>query len=72
MIIVVDVVIVINCFCYYHLYRKELLRAIDVRLSAVRQDLTTAYATASASGFNPHTVSHLKHFAHHFRSHHLK
>ncbi|KAI5422311.1 hypothetical protein KIW84_045675 [Lathyrus oleraceus] len=50
---------------------KELLRAIDVRLSAVRQDLTTAYATASASGFNPHTVSHLKHFAHHFRSHRL-
>ncbi|XP_058743763.1 uncharacterized protein LOC131616453 [Vicia villosa] len=51
--------------------RKELLRAIDVRLNAVRQDLTTAYATASASGFNPHTVSHLKHFAHHFRSNRL-
>ncbi|CAI8607843.1 unnamed protein product [Vicia faba] len=47
---------------------KELLRAIDVRLSAVRQDLTTAYATASASGFNPHTVSQLKLFALHFRS----
>lgn len=50
---------------------KELLRAIDVRLSAVRQDLTTAYANASASGFNPYTVSQLKHFAHQFRAHRL-
>ncbi|KAH1240596.1 COP1-interacting protein 7 [Glycine max] len=48
---------------------KELLRAIDVRLSAVRQDLTTACARASASGFNPHTVSHLKHFADRFGAH---
>ncbi|XP_045788268.1 dentin sialophosphoprotein-like [Trifolium pratense] len=50
---------------------KELLRAIDVRLSAVRQDLATAYANASASGFNPYTVSQLKHFAHQFRAHRL-
>lgn len=50
---------------------KELLRAIDVRLSAVRNDLTTAYARASASGFNPHTVSQLIHFAHQFGSHRL-
>ncbi|TKY64229.1 dentin sialophosphoprotein isoform X1 [Spatholobus suberectus] len=50
---------------------KELLRAIDVRLSAVRQDLTTACARASASGFNPHTVSQLKHFADRFGAHRL-
>ncbi|XP_047182648.1 uncharacterized protein LOC124848876 [Vigna umbellata] len=50
---------------------KELLRAIDVRLSAVRQDLTTACARASASGFNPHTITHLKHFAHSFGAHRL-
>ncbi|KAL2964540.1 hypothetical protein AAZX31_16G010000 [Glycine max] len=48
---------------------KELLRAIDVRLSAVRQDLTSACARASASGFNPHTVSLLKHFADRFGAH---
>jgi hypothetical protein len=29
--------------------KEYFLRAIDLRLSAVRQDLTTAYATASAS-----------------------
>ncbi|KAL2336382.1 hypothetical protein Fmac_010828 [Flemingia macrophylla] len=48
---------------------KELLRAIDVRLSAVKQDLTTACARASASGFNPHTVSQLKHLADRFGAH---
>lgn len=55
-----------------YLHRKELLRAIDVRLSAVRQDLTTACARASASGFNPHTVSLLKHFADRFGAHRFK
>jgi hypothetical protein len=65
------ILFVINKF-YDYLYRKELLRAIDVRLSAVRQDLTTAYANASVSGFNPYTVSQLKHFAHQFRAHRLK
>ncbi|XP_061375217.1 uncharacterized protein LOC133317379 [Gastrolobium bilobum] len=50
---------------------KELLRAIDVRLGAVRQDLTTACARASASGFNPHTVSQLHHFADRFGAHRL-
>ncbi|XP_020225708.1 uncharacterized protein LOC109807575 isoform X2 [Cajanus cajan] len=48
---------------------KELLRAIDVRLSAVRQDLTTACGRALASGFNPHTVSQLKHLADRFGAH---
>lgn len=53
-------------------YRKELLRAIDVRLVAVRQDLTTACARASAAGFNPSTVSELQLFADHFGAHRLK
>ncbi|XP_012068833.1 uncharacterized protein LOC105631354 isoform X1 [Jatropha curcas] len=43
--------------------KKELLRAIDVRLAAVRQDLTTACARASAAGFNPETVSELHLFS---------
>lgn len=43
--------------------KKELLRAIDVRLVAVRQDLTTAYARAASAGFNPETVSELQNFA---------
>ncbi|KAL1313408.1 hypothetical protein HN51_039965 [Arachis hypogaea] len=51
--------------------KKELLRAIDVRLAAVRQDLTTAFARASAAGFNPDTVSDLKHFADQFGAHRL-
>ncbi|XP_058005124.1 COP1-interacting protein 7 isoform X2 [Hevea brasiliensis] len=51
--------------------KKELLRAIDVRLIAVRQDLTTALARASAAGFNPDTVSELQHFSDHFGAHRL-
>ncbi|KAI4329054.1 hypothetical protein L6164_021359 [Bauhinia variegata] len=51
--------------------KKELLRAIDVRLTAVRQDLTAACARASAAGFNPDTVSELQHFANRFGAHHL-
>ncbi|KAF7136412.1 hypothetical protein RHSIM_Rhsim08G0241800 [Rhododendron simsii] len=45
---------------------KELLRAIDVRLGALRQDLTTACARAAAAGFNLATVSELKLFADQF------
>lgn len=52
--------------------RKELLRAIDVRLVAVRQDLTTACARASAAGFNPYTVSELQLFADRFGAQRLK
>lgn len=51
--------------------KKELLRAIDVRLVAVRQDLTTACARASAAGFNPDTVSELQLFADQFGAHRL-
>ncbi|GMY34825.1 hypothetical protein FCV25MIE_34975 [Fagus crenata] len=51
--------------------KKELLRAIDVRLVAVRQDLTTACARASAAGFNPDTVSELQRFADRFGAHRL-
>ncbi|KAM0959372.1 hypothetical protein TB2_024158 [Malus domestica] len=51
--------------------KKELLRAIDVRLVAVRHDLTTACARASAAGFNPDTVYELQHFADQFGAHRL-
>ncbi|XP_065867005.1 uncharacterized protein [Euphorbia lathyris] len=51
--------------------KKELLRAIDVRLTAVRQDLTTSYARASAAGFNPETVSDLQLFSDCFGAHRL-
>ncbi|CDO97814.1 unnamed protein product [Coffea canephora] len=46
--------------------KKELLRAIDVRLLAVQQDLTTACARATAAGFNPDTVLDLQMFADYF------
>lgn len=52
-------------------FRKELLKAIDVRLLAVRQDLVTAFARASAAGFNPNTVSDLQLFADQFGAHRL-
>ncbi|GAB2293229.1 hypothetical protein Dimus_027437 [Dionaea muscipula] len=51
--------------------KKELLRAIDVRLVAVRQDLTTACTRASAAGFNPDTVAELQLFADQFGAEHL-
>ncbi|XP_048234601.1 uncharacterized protein LOC8260430 isoform X2 [Ricinus communis] len=51
--------------------KKELLRAIDVRLAAVTQDLTTACARASAAGFNPETVSELQLFSDCFGAHRL-
>lgn len=51
--------------------KKELLRALDVRLVAVRQDLTTACARAMAAGFNHDTVSELQHFADRFGAHRL-
>lgn len=43
--------------------KKELLRAIDVRLVAVQEDLSTACARAAAAGFNTDTVSELQMFA---------
>ncbi|KAJ4959132.1 hypothetical protein NE237_026243 [Protea cynaroides] len=51
--------------------KKELLRAIDVRLVAVKQDLTTALARASAAGFILDTVSALQIFADRFGAHSL-
>ncbi|XP_012454535.1 uncharacterized protein LOC105776438 isoform X1 [Gossypium raimondii] len=51
--------------------KKELLRAIDVRLIAVQQDLATAFARASSAGFNSDTVSELQQFADWFGAHRL-
>ncbi|KAL3351868.1 hypothetical protein AABB24_020114 [Solanum stoloniferum] len=51
--------------------KKELLRAIDVRLTAVRQDLSTASSRAAAAGFNLDTVSELQMFADQFGAHRL-
>ncbi|XP_023633056.1 uncharacterized protein LOC17899240 isoform X2 [Capsella rubella] len=51
--------------------KKELSRAIDLRLEAIKKDLTTAIAHASANGFDLQTVSHLQHFADRFGAHHL-
>ncbi|XP_074268254.1 uncharacterized protein LOC141591722 isoform X2 [Silene latifolia] len=58
-------------FDFIHLFRMELLRAIDIRLSAVKQALETACSCASAAGFNLKTVSELQFFADHFGSHRL-
>lgn len=52
--------------------KKELLRAIDVRLAAVRQDLSTACTRAAAAGFNIDTVSELQMFADKFGADRLK
>lgn len=50
----------------------ELLRAIDVRLMAVQQDLSTACARAAAAGFNADTVLELQMFADKFGARRLK
>ncbi|KAK4383369.1 COP1-interacting protein 7 [Sesamum angolense] len=52
--------------------KKELLRAIDVRLAAVQQDLSTACTRAAAAGFNIDTVSELQMFADKFGADRLK
>ncbi|KAJ4916030.1 COP1-interacting protein-related protein [Raphanus sativus] len=51
--------------------KKELSRAIDLRLEAIKKDLTTAIAQASSNGFDPQTVSDLQRFADKFGAHHL-
>ncbi|KAL1212091.1 COP1-interacting protein 7 [Cardamine amara subsp. amara] len=51
--------------------KKELLKAIDLRLAAVRQDLATACNRASAAGFNPITVFELSQFADRFGANRL-
>ncbi|XP_051135881.1 uncharacterized protein LOC127254686 [Andrographis paniculata] len=51
--------------------KMELLRAIDVRLMAVQQDLSTACTRAAAAGFNVDTVSELQTFADRFGAHRL-
>ncbi|KAK4395039.1 COP1-interacting protein 7 [Sesamum angolense] len=51
--------------------KKELLRAIDLRLVAVQQDLTAASARAAAAGFNVDAVSELQIFADRFGAHRL-
>ncbi|GMI82158.1 hypothetical protein like AT3G14172 [Hibiscus trionum] len=51
--------------------KKELLRAIEVRLIAVQQDLATAFSRSSAAGFSPDTVSELQQFADRFGAHRL-
>ncbi|XP_062189457.1 uncharacterized protein LOC133892602 [Phragmites australis] len=51
--------------------KKELLKAIDVRLSALKQDLATACSRASSAGFNHSSVSELLLFANHFGANRL-
>lgn len=57
---------------FQFLCRKELLRAIDVRLSALKQDLAAACSRASSAGFNPNSVSELLLFANHFGASRLR
>ncbi|CAL9202008.1 unnamed protein product [Musa hybrid cultivar] len=51
--------------------KKELLRAIDVRLVTVKQDIATAFARASDAGFTPDSVLELLHFAEYFGANRL-
>jgi len=59
-------------FVFGLVHRKELLKAIDVRLTAVKQDLATAFTRASAAGFTLDTVSELLLFAELFGALRLK
>ncbi|KAA0035401.1 ABC transporter B family member 19 [Cucumis melo var. makuwa] len=49
--------------------RKELSKAIDVCLFAIRQDLVTVSTCALAVGINPSRVSDLQLFANQFGAH---
>lgn len=51
--------------------KKELLRAIDVRLAAVKQDVATTCARAAAAGFNHDSVSELRIFSDQFGAYRL-
>ncbi|XP_010537640.1 PREDICTED: uncharacterized protein LOC104812265 isoform X2 [Tarenaya hassleriana] len=51
--------------------KKELLRAMDIRLDGVKKDLTMAISNALESGFKPDTVSALQQFADRFGAHRL-
>ncbi|VFQ80724.1 unnamed protein product [Cuscuta campestris] len=51
--------------------KKELLRAIDVRLATVQQDLMIACSRATAAGFNLDTVAKLQMFSDQFGAHRL-
>ncbi|KAL8098819.1 hypothetical protein AgCh_031518 [Apium graveolens] len=51
--------------------KKELLRAIDVRLAAVKQDIATTCARAAAAGFNHDSVSELRIFSDQFGAYRL-
>ncbi|CAI9283276.1 unnamed protein product [Lactuca saligna] len=55
-----------------HESMKELLREIDVRLIAVKQDLNTACARATAASFNHDPVANLQLFAERFGATRLK
>ena len=46
--------------------RRELLRAMDVRLAAVNQELHIAFSHALSSGFDKDTLSNLMEFSQHF------
>nr|GEU63493.1 hypothetical protein [Tanacetum cinerariifolium] len=46
--------------------RKELQRAIDVKLATVKQDLAMACSRAEAAGFNHDIVAELQSFAERF------
>lgn len=59
-------------FVLTRLLRKELLRAIDLRLVTVKQDLSAACARALAAGFTPDNVSELLLFADRFGAHRLR
>uniref|UniRef100_A0A7N0RJX5 COP1-interacting protein 7 n=1 Tax=Kalanchoe fedtschenkoi TaxID=63787 RepID=A0A7N0RJX5_KALFE len=48
--------------------KRELIRAIEVRLATVKQDITSACVRASSAGFNPDTISDLLSFAEQFGS----
>ncbi|CAM8955971.1 unnamed protein product [Rhodiola kirilowii] len=52
--------------------KRELIRAIDVRLVTVKEDITSACLRASSAGFNPDTISDLQFFAEQFGSVRLK
>lgn len=53
-------------------YRNELLRAIDLRLNALREELNTAFDQAAGSRYSVEELTDLEKFANHFGSRDLR
>lgn len=73
------VLLILNCLREIYLEcllcvlcRRELLRAMEARLSALHQEQNMVFTRASAAGFDSNNIADLMTFAHDFGAERLK